>query len=297
MSFFDRREVRDILAYFKVISCPQDEVSLLRILNTPPRGISASAVRNLTDCAVQRGKTLWDVLPDVANIPGLRPSASQAVDAFYRQVQGFQSAFRRPRSLVDTASRMIEAVGYRDDLKQRYPDPNEQESRWNAVEQIVNAIGSYEAQTSKATLEGFLDATLLDHRSDDDKEAQLRQNSITLMTLHSAKGLEFPHVYLVGLEEGLLPHRRSVDSGDESQIEEERRLCYVGVTRAQDRLTISLALSRRKWGKARDSIPSRFLYELTGQADHPNAANARQRQLVSQPGKPNRGSRARATRQ
>jgi DNA helicase-2/ATP-dependent DNA helicase PcrA len=107
---------------------------------------------------------------------------------------------------------------------------------------------------------------LADRDFDDDKEKKLRSSSLTLMTLHCAKGLEFPQVYMVGMEEGILPHRRSVED-DGAAIEEERRLCYVGITRAQERLTMSLALTRRKWGKARETFASRFLYEMTGQAE------------------------------
>ena len=111
---------------------------------------------------------------------------------------------------------------------------------------------------------GFLDEVALGDRDDeDDKERQLKRNAIALMTLHSAKGLEFPQVYLVGMEEGLLPHRLSIEA-EGTAIDEERRLCYVGITRAEDRLTISLALGRMKWGKLHPSTPSRFLYELTG---------------------------------
>ena len=106
-----------------------------------------------------------------------------------------------------------------------------------------------------------------DRDNDRDKEQQLNRNAIALMTLHSAKGLEFPQVYLVGLEENLLPHRKSVEA-EGAAIDEERRLCYVGITRAKDRLTISLALSRMKWGKPRDTKPSRFLFEISGQAEH-----------------------------
>jgi len=108
----------------------------------------------------------------------------------------------------------------------------------------------------------------LGNRDTDEKEDQLRSNAIALMTYHSAKGLEFPYVYMAGMEEGILPHRRSVEAAEGDAIDEERRLCYVGVTRAQDQLTLSFALSRRKWGKSRDTIPSRFLYEMTGQAEN-----------------------------
>ena len=137
---------------------------------------------------------------------------------------------------------------------------------------MINALAAYEKRAKKPTLRGFLDDVALGEREDAaDKEAKLNRNAIALMTLHAAKGLEFPIVYLAGMEEGLLPHQKSVDAesgGDASAIDEERRLCYVGVTRAKDRLTLSLALSRMRWGKSRQSMPSRFLYELTGKAEN-----------------------------
>jgi DNA helicase-2/ATP-dependent DNA helicase PcrA len=127
-------------------------------------------------------------------------------------------------------------------------------------------------------LSGFLDDMLLSERDDsDEKDSQLARNAVALMTLHSAKGLEFPRVYLVGMEEGILPHKRSLAMDNDSAIDEERRLCYVGVTRAREQLTLSFALTRRKWGKPQKTMPSRFLYEMTGQADNfpPRAETAK----------------------
>ncbi|MEC8337639.1 MAG: 3'-5' exonuclease, partial [Planctomycetota bacterium] len=140
------------------------------------------------------------------------------------------------------------------------------------VEQLISAAANYQRETRSCSLQGFLDATLLDQRDQSEEE---ERNAVFLMTLHAAKGLEFPHVYLAGMEEGLLPHHRAVADESGQAIDEERRLCYVGVTRAQDRLTLSLCLGRQKWGKQRDTIPSRFLYEMTGKENHPNAGNAR----------------------
>jgi DNA helicase-2/ATP-dependent DNA helicase PcrA len=133
-------------------------------------------------------------------------------------------------------------------------------------------LAAYEKQSERPTLREFLDEIAVGSRDDDrEKQSQLARNAVALLTLHAAKGLEFPHVYLVGMEEGLLPHHRSIAAGG-NEIDEERRLCYVGITRAQDRLTMSLALSRMKWGKPRASTPSRFLFELTGKAENPASA-------------------------
>ena len=153
-------------------------------------------------------------------------------------------------------------------MERIYSDPHEFQSRWASVEELINAAATFDERSeSETALEGFLDDLTLDAQDrESDKEKNLNQNAITLMTLHAAKGLEFPHVYMVGMEEGILPHHRSLKDNEED-VDEERRLCYVGVTRAQDRLTFSMAQSRRKWGKPRLTQPSRFLYELTGQAE------------------------------
>jgi DNA helicase-2/ATP-dependent DNA helicase PcrA len=270
MSFFDRKEVRDILSYLKVIDNPHDEPSLMRIINQPPRGIGNTAQKRLYEEATARGKFLWDVLPDALVIDGVDARTAHAVAEFRRLIDEFRN--QPPKTTVAQIVALVLAkTAYRDSLVKLYPDPAERETRLASLEEIVNAAANYDKKRrSKAGgLSGFLDDMMLNEREDgDEKESQLSRNSVALMTLHSAKGLEFPHVYLVGLEENILPHKRSVDAENDSAIDEERRLCYVGVTRAREFLTLSFALTRRKWGKPQKTIPSRFLYEMTGQAEN-----------------------------
>ncbi len=270
MSFFDRKEVRDILSYLKVIDNPHDEPSLMRIINQPPRGIGNAVQKRLYEEATARGKFLWDVLPDALVIDGVDAKTAQAVGEFRRLIEEF-----RNESTTTTVAKIIglvlEKTAYRDSLTKLYPDPAERETRMASLEEIINAAASYDKKrrAKSESLSGFLDDIMLNEREDgDEKESQLSRNSVALMTLHSAKGLEFPHVYLVGMEENILPHKRSVEAENDAAIDEERRLCYVGVTRAREYLTLSFALTRRKWGKPQKTIPSRFLYEMTGQAQN-----------------------------
>lgn len=268
-SFYDRKEVRDVLAYLKLLVNPRDEVSLLRIINVPARGIGQTTVRRLLDEALSRGKPVWDVLPKAGKLDGLSPAACRAVDAF-RGLIGQYRKLAKDLAPADLIRRLIAEVAYQDELARLYPNADDQQARWAAVEELVNAAAGYRQRASGPTLAGFLQEIALSGTEEEkDKESLLDRNAVALMTLHSAKGLEFTEVYLVGMEEGLLPHRHSISAAG-SAVDEERRLCYVGVTRARRRLTLSLSLSRRKWGKARATEPSRFLYELTGQADNPN---------------------------
>ncbi len=270
MSFYDRKEIRDLLAYLKILVAPDDEVALLRVINNPPRGIGQATVTALIERAVRSGRPLWELLaaiPPEMNIGAAAP----AIGRFHELIVSFQQRLKKEPPLA-IVSDLIRRVGYREELNRLYKDPNEQQSRWNAVEELVNSLGRYQQRTKRPDLREFLDEVALTDRDDsEDKESQLARNAVALMTLHSAKGLEFPEVYLVGMEEGLLPHHRAMSDGPEA-IEEERRLCYVGVTRAQERLTLSLALSRMKWGKARPTKPSAFLFELTGQGNQDHGA-------------------------
>ncbi len=276
MSFYDRKEVRDVLSYLKLLANPRDEVALLRIINTPARGIGQTTVGRLNEQAVGQGKPVWDILPGAAKMPEIKPPAATAIDDFQSLIKTYRKRLKT-QPLARLVSDLVNSIDYRSEITRIYPDPNDQEARWASVEELINAIGSYSKNAEKPTMSGFLQDSTLTSRDDDrEQESQLKQNAVSLMTLHSAKGLEFPEVYLVGMEEGTLPHKRSI-AGDDSAIDEERRLCYVGITRAERRLTLTLALSRRKWGKPRPTQPSRFLYEITGQADNPNYAATRRK--------------------
>ncbi|MFV1964360.1 MAG: ATP-dependent helicase, partial [Pirellulaceae bacterium] len=292
-SFFDRKEVRDVLAYLKVLSSPQDEVALLRIINTPPRGIGARTVEQLMQHAVQGDQSVWQVMQTAdrsLELPDKPRRAVQSLVSFVRRCRGRVKG----ESLVGLARSMLDEIRYEDELRRIYENETERQARWGTVEELLNAIGAYESRGGPRSLKGFLDETALAGNDfDNEKEKQLQRNAIALLTLHSAKGLEFPHVYMVGMEEGLLPHRKSVEM-EGAAIEEERRLCYVGVTRAQERLTLSMALTRRKWGKPRETVPSRFLFELIGLADPPHPATAtRRRGQSGSPTSSARGSRPR----
>jgi len=271
MSFFDRKEVRDILSYLKVIDNPHDEPSLMRIINQPARGIGNAAQKRLVEEATSRGKFLWDVLPDALVVDGVDTKTAAAVAQFRRLIEEL-STLPEKFSVAQLVAKVIEKTSYRDALVKLYSDPTERETRLASLEEIINAAASYDNNRrakSRKSLSDFLDDMLLNERDDsDEKDSQLKRNAVALMTLHSAKGLEFPRVYLVGMEEGILPHKRSLAMENDSAIDEERRLCYVGVTRARENLTLSFALTRRKWGKPQPTVPSRFLYEMTGQAEN-----------------------------
>jgi DNA helicase II / ATP-dependent DNA helicase PcrA len=276
MSFYDRKEVRDLLAYLKMLANPRDEVSTLRIINNPPRGIGQSTVKNLMEKATGEGKPLWDVLGE---------AHLEAVKTFRDLVARYRRRCHQD-PLVEVVRDLIHEIGYRQEIKRLYPEAEDQESRWQAVEEVVNALGSFAKRAKQPTISGFLqDIALTTSDQVRDKESKLERDAVVLMTLHAAKGLEFREVYMVGMEEGTLPHGRAIADND-AAIDEERRLCYVGVTRAQRRLTLSLALSRQKWGKPRPTIPSRFLYEITGQANSPNHLAARQQRRPNKTAKP-----------
>jgi len=254
-SFYQRAEIKDALAYLKLLLSPQDNMSLLRIVNTPARGIGKTTVEALEKRAAERGMNLWDVMQTESTREALGARANSAIRSFTRMMEEVREAAGRKR-LPELIHEVLERTGYRKMLEDD-PSP-ESESRLGNLSELEAAAA--EAGERGEGLAEFLDhAALVSDADGVDEAAQ-----VNLMTMHNAKGLEFPVVFLAGLEDGLFPHSRALNS--EAQMEEERRLCYVGMTRAERRLYLSYARSRRRYGGSppEPTIPSRFLREVPG---------------------------------
>jgi DNA helicase II / ATP-dependent DNA helicase PcrA len=267
-SFYDRKEIKDLLCYLKAIARDDDEPSLLRIINTPARGIGNASMERLTARAVRTGKRIWDVIDDALMEKELTLKTADALKAFHGRLDRWRRQFfEQPQKLDGLMKSLIHEIGYDSEIEKQYPDEQQQAARKASVEEFVNSLAEYVEGAGNPSLVDYLSSIALERRDEEpDKEALAGADAVKLMTLHSAKGLEFPRVYMVGMEEGLLPHKRTID-GSEAEIAEERRLAYVGVTRAQETLTLTRAASRRKWGKPRKSLPSRFLREMRRSAD------------------------------
>jgi DNA helicase-2/ATP-dependent DNA helicase PcrA len=286
--FFDRKEVKDVLAYFKVLQNPRDEINLLRILNFPRRGIGATSADRLIRQSVAENLSLWEVLQQAPAIEELGEKVCGAIADFVALLEKYRHRFRHGQRLGDTCRELLDELALEDELFRTAEDPAKARRRMDNVAEVVNAMASYEEREARPTLAGFLEkVSLLDrdepHRND--KESKLKRDAVVLMSLHSSKGLEFPHVFLVGLEEDLLPHKKSVGEGVD--IEEERRLCYVGITRAQRTLTLLNASRRKKYGRMEPRIPSRFLEEIPSElleqsrSDTPGELNAAEKEQVA----------------
>ncbi|MFO1010870.1 MAG: UvrD-helicase domain-containing protein [Planctomycetota bacterium] len=260
MSFFDRKEVRDVLAYLRLAHNPRDEVSFLRVVNCPPRGIGKGSIDKAVDIATQHGISVVKVFETPELAAELPAATVDAVRTFRNTMSVF--AADPGEALVGWIRQLLEAVNYRGEVDRAYPDPKTREERWQGVMDVLDMAENHVRRTRKASLATFLEALTLDAEDSRGDDKQQKKDAVTLMTLHSAKGLEFERVYLVGVEEGILPHARSVA---EDTVEEERRLMYVGITRAKRHLTITLTKSRSKYGTRVDSHPSRFLYEMKGE--------------------------------
>jgi len=258
--FYERKEVKDAIAYLRVIDNPGDEASLLRIINFPRRGIGDTTMLRLNQWSMERDIPLFEAMQRVGEIPEMSESSKKTVKAFHSMMQEVIAGFDPRYRLGAQVNTLFNRLRIEDEIYRTLNDVSQAKKRIENIEQIVNSLAIFEEKNPRAGLSEFLERiSLMDEQeSDDDKEHG--KNAVTLMSLHSSKGLEFEHVYLVGMEEDLLPHKRSAE--EDPTCAEERRLCYVGITRARKHLTISRCLTRRKYGSTEERHPSRFLAEI-----------------------------------
>ena len=249
VGFFERREIKDLLAYGRVAINPADSINLRRIVNTPPRGIGATTVARLVEHAQKSGITVFEAFRQAEQVI----SRPQQVQAFVRLLDELmEAAFETgPAAFFE---RVLDETGFREALKQE----QDGEERLQNVEELLRAARDWEEEEG-GSLADFLDSVALTAKAEE-PQGDAPEEAVTLMTLHNAKGLEFPTVFLVGLEENLLPHRNSLNRLED--LEEERRLFYVGITRAQERLYLSYAEERETYGKREFTRPSRFLEDI-----------------------------------
>ncbi|WP_310417567.1 DNA helicase PcrA [Chamaesiphon sp. OTE_8_metabat_110] len=254
LKFYDRREVKDMIAYLRAIANPSDTVSLLRVINTPRRGVGQITIDNLQNAAHQLGVPLWEILNDDTSVKTVAGRSSKGVLTFAEIINKWRSE-AETRPVVEIVTGIIEDTGYVHELQTQGTD--EALERIQNIQELVNATIQFQEENETPTLEAYLGSAAL---SSDLDNLQEGKEAVSLMTLHASKGLEFPIVFLVGLEAGLFPSFRSLN--DPMAVEEERRLCYVGITRAQEMLYLSHARERRLYGSREPAIRSQFIGEL-----------------------------------
>ena len=255
VNFYARKEIKDLLAYLKTIDNARDDIAVRRILNVPKRGIGATTINRVQEYATEQNVSFYEALSEISKIPGGGRAAAK--------IESFVTLIRTLRTQEDYFSvqellqEVIDRTGYVKELEAEGTE--EARARIENIDELINKAASYEEDAQEPSLEGFLSevALVADIDSMDDDAGR-----VILMTLHSAKGLEFPQVYLTGMEDGLFPSYMSVDSEDPDALEEERRLCYVGITRAMQDLTLTHAKKRMTHGETHYNRPSRFLNEL-----------------------------------
>ncbi len=257
VNFYQRKEIKDILAYLKTIANGVDDLSVIRIINVPKRGIGATTIGRVTAFASEHNMSFYDTLKEAKQIPGIG-KAAEKISRFIAQMEVFRAmAYSEEYSMKDLIDHILEDTGYEEELQEE--GEIEAQTRLENIEELINKAAAYEEDSEHPTLDEFLEqvALVADIDNVDDTE-----DRVTLMTLHSAKGLEFPKVYLVGMEDGLFPGMMSIMSDDKTEMEEERRLCYVGITRAKKELVLTAARQRMINGETRWSKPSRFINEI-----------------------------------
>jgi DNA helicase-2/ATP-dependent DNA helicase PcrA len=252
--FYERKEIKDLVAYLRLVLNPQDSVSLRRVINAPARGIGSVTIERLETYARESDGSFFTALKAADAIPGLTSRARAAARQLVELLE-LLTHYRNSLSVTALLNEVIDRTGYLKELKNE--GTLEAQARTENVQELLTVTKEWDSGSDERTLSGFLEHLAL--MSDVDTYEQ-SESAVTLMTLHAAKGLEFARVFIVGMEEGIFPHSRS--QFDEEELEEERRLCYVGLTRAKDRLTLTSAARRTLFGASQRNMPSRFLREI-----------------------------------
>lgn len=255
VNFYQRKEIKDILSYLKTIANGQDDLAVQRIVNVPKRGIGATSMGRIIAFASAGGMSFYDALLRARAVPSIGKAADK-IAGFTDQIEDFKARLSE-LSIKDLIKEILEKTGYRKEIQEE--GEVESETRLQNIEELINKAAAYWEGAEEPTLGGFLEEVALVAEVDNMDESE---NRVVLMTLHSAKGLEFPYVYLSGMEDGLFPSSMSILSDDADAVEEERRLCYVGITRARERLTMTAARQRMTNGETRFSKLSRFVEEI-----------------------------------
>lgn len=303
--FFERAEVRDIISYLKVVSNPRDEAAFLRVINMPRRGIGDHTLHRVHELCIQKNCSLGQALAEILKAGkeslsaqqelldpemGFSPAqqwtrTEQGIREFLSILKTFREKFQASggKDLRGIVEDLILAIDYRGELERTCKNKAQVESRWENIEYVLKAVGDYEARAKEPSLRGFLDESHLTGDSPiQSKEERLRKG-VTLMTVHSSKGLEFPFVFLFGCEEGLMPHKKSIE---QNTLEEERRLFYVALTRGKRHVTLFESLSRTNNGKERLTATSRFMKEIPSELLNPRVMATRDGIAAGDDGKP-----------
>ncbi|MDH4470004.1 MAG: 3'-5' exonuclease [Verrucomicrobiae bacterium] len=259
-SFFDRREIRDVMAYLTALLNPDDDNALLRVLAAPPRGIGKVTLQLLLETSIKQKSSLSSVILDPEQRHDCSTKTAEAIVRFAEDWGAYQIRLQTPgQDPAMLLDEILKECGYNEDLRKSCKTPEEADQRETNVRELLESMGDFCQKNRRNGAQQFLDTMSLEREKAEEKE---ERHGVTLITLHAAKGLEYEFVYLVGLEDGLLPHERSKEEGN---IEEERRLCYVGMTRAKKKLTMTYCRTRKKYGTILSCTPSPFLLECAGE--------------------------------
>ena len=256
IKFYERKEIKDIIAYLRVIQNPQDDISLKRIVNVPRRGIGLRTIEKIEDRASLKEESIYSVLIDIEDNSDISRKARASISEFVDLMSTLRS-FTDVYTVSQIIEKVLDVTGYKDELLKE--KNNEGEDRIENLEELISVALEFESSSEDKSLEAFLTNVALNAEPDSEEESEDR---VSLMTIHSSKGLEFPVVFLAGMEEKIFPIARAIQSMRDSDIEEERRLCYVGITRAKEELFLTLTRKRTLYGRTNPSVASRFIEEL-----------------------------------